>query len=117
LVGKTGLLPVILCPPFYPRNPVPTPSEPFCFPVHSRKQAFAVPGKTKPAAIAAGFLFVGTVGQMSNLLIDALKAVNALVKELNTIALCPNCRRKVHLSKDRDIFKNEIYQKVERLIK
>jgi 5-methylcytosine-specific restriction enzyme A len=35
----------------------------------------------------------------------------------NTIALCPNCHRKVHLSKDRDIFKNEIYHKVERLIK
>lgn len=35
----------------------------------------------------------------------------------NTIALCPNCHRKVHLSKDRDIFKNEIYHKVGRLIK
>src|ERR1044072_1623236 len=35
----------------------------------------------------------------------------------NTIALCPNCHRKVHLSKDRDIFKNKIYKKVERLKK
>ncbi|OQP58737.1 HNH endonuclease [Niastella populi] len=35
----------------------------------------------------------------------------------NTIALCPNCHRRSHLSKDKESFNNEIYKKVSRLKK
>jgi 5-methylcytosine-specific restriction protein A len=35
----------------------------------------------------------------------------------NALALCPNCHRRVHLSKDKDLFNSEIYGKVVRLIK
>ncbi|MES1250142.1 MAG: HNH endonuclease [Chitinophaga rupis] len=35
----------------------------------------------------------------------------------NTIALCPNCHRRCHLSKDRDVFIRQIYSKVKRLKK
>ncbi|MCS3802266.1 HNH endonuclease [Niastella sp. OAS944] len=35
----------------------------------------------------------------------------------NTIALCPNCHRKCHLSNEKDSFNNEIYKKVLRLEK
>jgi hypothetical protein len=51
-----------LLPPSYSRSPVPTSSGLFCFPVRSGKQAFRAPGKTKPAAFAAGFLSVGKTG-------------------------------------------------------
>jgi hypothetical protein len=61
-VGKTGLLSVILPPPSYPRNPVPTSSVPFCFFVRLGKQAFPAAENTKPAAFAAGFLSVGKTG-------------------------------------------------------
>ena len=33
----------------------------------------------------------------------------------NSLALCPNCHRKVHLSKNKNSFINEIYRKVPRL--
>lgn len=35
----------------------------------------------------------------------------------NTIALCPNCHRRVHLSKDKGLFNLEIYNKVKRLVR
>jgi hypothetical protein len=39
-----------------------------------------MPGaQTKPAAFAAGFLLVGTTGQISNLLIQDLKALGEFV--------------------------------------
>lgn len=34
----------------------------------------------------------------------------------NAAALCPNCHRRCHFSKDRDEFKLELYQKIPRLI-
>jgi hypothetical protein len=43
------------------------------FPVRLRKQAFAATGKAKPAAIAAGFLFVDLAGQISNHFVADLK--------------------------------------------
>ncbi|OQP43324.1 hypothetical protein A4H97_34075 [Niastella yeongjuensis] len=35
----------------------------------------------------------------------------------NALALCPNCHRRSHLSKDKDSFNSGIYKKVKRLIK
>jgi 5-methylcytosine-specific restriction protein A len=35
----------------------------------------------------------------------------------NTIAVCPNCHRRVHLSKDKDRFAHDIYNKIKRLVK
>lgn len=35
----------------------------------------------------------------------------------NAIALCPNCHRKCHLSKNKDLFNSEIYKRVSRLVK
>ena len=35
----------------------------------------------------------------------------------NTIALCPNCHRRVHLSKDKDLFKHNIYNRIKRLVR
>jgi 5-methylcytosine-specific restriction endonuclease McrA len=34
----------------------------------------------------------------------------------NTIALCPNCHRRAHLSNDKNLFNSEIYKKVRRLV-
>lgn len=35
----------------------------------------------------------------------------------NTIAICPNCHRRVHLAKDKDMFIRQIYKKVQRLMR
>jgi 5-methylcytosine-specific restriction protein A len=35
----------------------------------------------------------------------------------NTIAVCPNCHRRVHLSKDKDLFSLDIYNKIKRLVR
>jgi hypothetical protein len=48
------------CPPSYPRSPVPTSSGPFCPFIRFGEQVLHATETTKPAAIAAGFLFVGT---------------------------------------------------------
>lgn len=37
-------------------------------------------------------------------------------KTTNAVALCPNCHRRCHYSKDRDEFKLNLYQRVSRLI-
>jgi 5-methylcytosine-specific restriction protein A len=34
----------------------------------------------------------------------------------NAVALCPNCHRRCHFSRDRDVFKLELYGKIPRLI-
>jgi 5-methylcytosine-specific restriction enzyme A len=35
----------------------------------------------------------------------------------NTIAVCPNCHRRVHLSQDKDLFVLDIYNKINRLVR
>ena len=56
-----------LHPPSYPRSPVPTSSGPFCHFVRAGERALSATEKTKPAAVAAGFLFVDLPVQFSNL--------------------------------------------------
>jgi len=60
--GTTGLAALIQVALFITREASSDFVGRFCFPVHLRKQAFASSGKAKPAAIAAGFSFVGTNG-------------------------------------------------------
>jgi hypothetical protein len=51
-----------LLPPSYPRSPVPTSSGPFCLFIRAGERVLRAHGNTKPAAFAAGFLFVGMTG-------------------------------------------------------
>ena len=38
-------------------------------------------------------------------------------KVTNTVALCPNCHRRAHLSRDRKIFSGVLYERVSRLVR
>jgi hypothetical protein len=63
MVGTTGLASLIQVALLLTQEAnVPTPSEQFCFLVRLCEQVRTASEKAKPAAVAAGFLFVGTTG-------------------------------------------------------